>query len=920
MMRSIPIPGLIALLLCWATETAAIQDLSTAQRYWRDGALPEAMVTLKSIIQARPDGVDARLLLARVHLDLRQGAAAEQALNRALGAGAPAAEVGPLMIEALLQQRAFARALDAASTGPGAADPQARAELLAMRAEAYRGLGDMEQAQLILDQALRIAPDNAAALIERARQQAALGAPERARATLDQALALAPNEADLLMAAAELAMADRRFADADRWLTDALVSTRQNWWAYYLRALTRIELGELDAARKDIDAGRKRFSQFLGFDYADAQLAARRGDYALALARVEPFLDRNPRDPGATLLAAEAALAADLPERALEYLSTHLEAVPGSRRGSLLLAQARAALGELEEAEQVLEALLSAEHPAADVSRALGSVRLLQGDVDGAVDLLRRVVETSPDDPDLRVQLAKALMQKGDSAAAVQELAAALARQPDHVSALLERVRLAAAEDDPQSGLRAADAFLAQHPDNPYALIAAAAARARVGDHGGARTALELALAIDPGFVDAGLNLARLELADGNSDAARAVYEGLLAEAPANARVILGLAQLEVATGDTDAAIRRLEDALSRTPSSLELRRNLARGYQSLGRSEDAVALLQALPLGTVADAALLQERAAAELKTGDLDAATRTYESLVQALPDQALPRYQLARVLAAAGRPATAAEALVQGFELAPEDGAAVQAIAAVLDATRDTAARSRLLERLELTGGHPALMRLFRARDLREHGDRDAAVEQLRDIEATAASDPRFVELLMREQHAAGDSLAASRTAEVWLADHPEDGTARRRLAQLLAERGDTGAAIAAYKEVLDRAPEDVVALNNLALLLLERSPREALTYAERAREGAPNAPAIADTLGLAQLAAGKTAAAVETLRGAHEAMPTNAEVALSYARALVAAGASEAARQVLLPIADRSFAGADGVQELLGSLPE
>jgi putative PEP-CTERM system TPR-repeat lipoprotein len=917
-MRPIPTNLFALLLLISSTQSVAAQDLALAERYWREGALVEASLTLKAILQKQADDADARLLLARLYLDLRDGQAAEQALNRADAAAVSSAELASLTIRALLQQGAFARALDAASGGARTDDSQARAEVLALRAEAHRGLGDMEQAQITVDQALQAAPGSIPALIERARQEAALNTPDRARETLSAALALAPNDPEALMAAAELAMAQRRFADADRWLTNALSTVRQRWWANYLRALTRIELGELDAAQADIVAGRSQHPRFLGFDYAAAQLAARRGHYAAALAGIERFLKANPRDPGATLLAAQTALLADQPERALTYVTTHLAVAPGSRNANLLLAQAYAALGRFDAAEDILEPMLSAESPPADALRALGSVRLLQGNAQGAVEALRSAAQARPDDADLRVELAKALMRAGDANAAARELDAALLLRPDHVSALLERVRLAVADDDPEVGLRAAVAFLAQHPENPYALTAAAAARARAGDPVGARAALEQALAIDPGFADAGLSLARLELSEGNAAAARSIYEALLAEAPEDESAILALTQLEVANGDNEVAMRRLEAALSRNPGSLDLRLNLARGYQSAGRGEEAAALLRALPPSVAADVALLRERAAAELTAGDLDAAALTYESLLRASPDDPLPRYQLATVLAAAGRPATAGDVLARGFELDPEHGAAVHAVAAVFDATRDIAARSQLLERLELNGGNSALVRLFRARSLREQGDLDAAAEQLRDIEVAASSDARFVDLLVREQRAAGESIAAIRTAKAWLARHPDDVDTQRRLAQLLAESGSAAAAIVAYKAVLDRAPEDMLALNNLALLLLERAPREALTYAVRARQAAPDVPAVADTLGTAQLAAGETAAAVQTLRGAHEALPASGEVALHYAQALAAAGEYETARQILLPLAAKSFAGADAAQELLRSL--
>jgi putative PEP-CTERM system TPR-repeat lipoprotein len=482
----------------------------------------------------------------------------------------------------------------------------------------------------------------------------------------------------------------------------------------------------------------------------------------------------------------------------------------------------------------------------------------------------------------------------------------------------MERVRLAVADDQPGVARRVAGDFLSRHPDSPYALIAVAAAHGAAGDTDGARAALQRAIEIDPGFVSAGLNLARLELASGDRAAARAIYDALLKQMPGSVEVIAALAQLDVAEGNKEAAVQRLEAALSQAPDSWALRRNLAQGYQSLGRMEAAASVLRAVPPTRAGAPEVLAMRAAAELAAGDLDAAVLSYEALVQASPESALPRYQLATVHAAAGRPATAANEVVRGFELDPDDAAAIDAIAAVIDATKDTDARDQLFERLGRTGGNPAVVRLFQARNLREQGDHEAAAALLADVDGTASDPRRFVDLLIRERYAAGDLAGAVRTARVWVGHHSEDTRIRRRLAQMHAEQGEIDAARKNYEAVLDRIPDDVVALNNLAQLLVDRAPREALDYALRARAAAPQSPAITDTLGLAQLAAGETAAAVQTLRAAHESMPSSAEVTLNYARALAAAGAHEEARRLLLDISDKPFAGADAVQELLESL--
>jgi rubrerythrin len=184
--------------------------------------------------------------------------------------------------------------------------------------------------------------------------------------------------------------------------------------------------------------------------------------------------------------------------------------------------------------------------------------------------------------------------------------------------------------------------------------------------------------------------------------------------------------------------------------------------------------------------------------------------------------------------------------------------------------------------------------------------------------------LLELLEREDYVEllRDQIEVPHTAARFerLSDHPglpAEPTDDDVLALALA-REETAAAH--YARLAEDAEQHPALRDAFAYLRDEERSHaaQAVGYAERASRAAPSLPAIADTLGAAQLAAGQAEAAVVTLRGAHEAMPTNADVTLNYARALAATGAREEARRLLLPIAEQPYAGAEAVQELLESL--
>jgi Flp pilus assembly protein TadD len=156
----------------------------------------------------------------------------------------------------------------------------------------------------------------------------------------------------------------------------------------------------------------------------------------------------------------------------------------------------------------------------------------------------------------------------------------------------------------------------------------------------------------------------------------------------------------------------------------------------------------------------------------------------------------------------------------------------------------------------------------------------------------------------------------TAEAWLERHPDDAPAWRRVAQLYSRVGRNRDASEAYVTVLKMDPNDPIALNNLAMLLKDIKPMRALDLAQRAARSAPTSGDVLDTLGALALATGQTPLALDALRRAYDAAPENPTIQLNYARALLAAGHNEPAREILEYLRGRRFDGSDEVERLLG----
>ena len=114
-------------------------------------------------------------------------------------------------------------------------------------------------------------------------------------------------------------------------------------------------------------------------------------------------------------------------------------------------------------------------------------------------------------------------------------------------------------------------------------------------------------------------------------------------------------------------------------------------------------------------------------------------------------------------------------------------------------------------------------------------------------------------------------------------------------------DYKAAVAVYRKILADQPDNAAAMNNLAWALSELKDPSALAYAEKAANLAPNSPEVADTLGWILVERGDVKRGIEILSNAANAAPNVYAIRMHYAKALIKAGDTGAARRELDQIA-------------------
>lgn len=916
-----PAPVALALVLLSLTATA-VADMDRARDHWDQGELREAGLLLKEHLTDQPDDVEARLLLAAVYLDLYRGDATESELRRARSAGASRSQVLPLLGRALLQQGRFQRLLDEVAVAT-VSDPTQQALLAALRGDAQRGLGNLQAAAAEYERALGIEPGQPDALMGQAQLALMDARVDAARQLLVTATERHPDVARVWELLAELDFARGDYAAAEQSLTKAVVVGRNKWMPRFKRALTRLELGKLDAAEDDIQAVTDELPKFPGLLFAHGALSLRRGDLEGGLSALDAYREYDPGNLRALYLSAVGEAKRGNHDLAVDLLRKHIERAPGSVPANRALAELLLGQRNPRAAEALLRKALVARPNRPELLLALSRALTEQGRLQEALEPVLRAVEMAPDVAAYRVAAAYVLHRLGEHDAAREQLDQALALDPLERTAPLMQVKILLEQQRSEQALELAQTLVTSRRGDPHALNALGLAQVAVGDEGKARITFEAALEADPRSPDAALSLAKLELRDGDTQGARELLEGVVAAVPGHVEAILALAELDALGADISGQQQRLREAVETFPDELRLRLALARSYLGNGAAEQAARLVQSAPQSMGQEPDLILVQAQAQMAVGDLAAALGTLQTLQLKAPYSATPHLLIAAVYAQQGNPSAMAESLVTGASMEPDSPLLGPVLTRALAQYESSAQQLDLLDRLlGATNAHPRLI-AAKADLLVDLGEYRRAQRVMQKLYSRYPDDLGVMRRLVATQLAANARADAKEVLTDWIARNPEDAAASVLLTQVEAMLGETDAARRRLEELMassSASQADPLILNNLAWLLRETDPERALGYAERALRADPSSAAVKDTLGILLVGAGDLDRALKLLEEAHIDEPTDPTIGYHYALALTKAHRGSEARVVLLSLQGMDFPERQAAQDLLAELAD
>ena len=887
---SLALPG------CDNTSKLTVQEhIQRAKDFEDQGKLRGSVVELKNAVQKNPDNAQARLLLGQIYLKLGQGAEAEKELRQAGKHGVSQETLKPLLGEALLMMGEYKQVLD--EIQPSEKTSQLNtARIHQLRADALFNQRNFRDACALYQKSMDVDTGNVPTYWGLAQCALLDNDPARSRTWLDAALKLKDREAQTWVLIGNLELFGKRRESAVAAYTNALRIDPNHLEALESRSTVYMALGQLDAAKKDIEQVNARASKSTAARYLRALLDFEQKNYPAALDGIQDLLKLAPDYMPGILLAGSTSYATGAYQQAESYLNRYLERFPHNAYAIRVLAATQIKLNQPDKSLGALAPLLAQDSPDASTLSLAGQALLLKGESDKATVYFQRAAALDPQNTDIQTQIGISHLAAGDNQAAIAELskAAAMDAGEHRADVLLIMTLLDLKEFD--KALSAIDALGRKQPQN--AMLQTMRGNAYLGksDPATARKYFEEALSITPTFYPAAMALAQLDLADKKPAAARQRFERMLDKDRTHLQAMLALAELAAANNQEAASLEWLEKAAKAHPKALQPRAILVRRYLSRNEPQRALVIANEAVNANPGNPAALDLLGSAQMASQDRTSATSTYTRLAQLAEQSPESLVRLAYAQTAAGRLAEARNTLEKGLKSAPNHP---QLLDVMLRLEMRQNHPDKALEfARRIQSAHPALALGFeREGDIQLNLKKpDLAAKFFEKAQSIAPDTPVAIKL-HRALALAGKPQDADRYLAAWIKDKPDDMVARGYLAETQMAAGKDQDAIASYQRIIQSLPNNAIALNNLAGLYQRGGDPRARATAEQALKLDPDNPAVQDTAGWILVEQGEVQRGLEQLRKAVAKLPRNENVRYHHAVALARSGDKAAARTEL-----------------------
>jgi putative PEP-CTERM system TPR-repeat lipoprotein len=868
-----------------------------------------AAIEFKNVLQSNPKSAEVRFLLGRELLAQGEARAAEIELQKAYDGRFDRDTVVPLLVESqILQGQPERIAPRIAGTELGTPLANARLQSLLGTAALFRGKTD--DALKAFRSALQFVSYYPAARIGEARIKAMRGELDDANNEVASVLAQDPKNVEGLILKGDIARTKGATQEAiDAYaaaaqLNPRSIAARLNLVSAYMVNNTT------DLAQQQMIQLKKLAPRHPGVNYLDALIAFNKKDYLRANDAIATSLSENPVSGVAQILSGAISIAMNQPAQGEVHLVEGIKLSPNSIYARRLLGTLYLRQRQPQKASDVLQPALNAVPDDPALLGLAGELAVQMGDFNNASKYFDRASKIDPSNTAVRVRAASIDLARGEEAAGFAALEAAAKASSNNPTPDIALVIAHLNRKEYDQALASWKNLEKTQSDKAITYNLRAAIDLGRNDRASARKALERALQLQPNYFPVVNNLAALDESEGNLDAARGRYRTLLEKEKTNSVALIALAQFEMKHGaKSDVVLPLLLDAHRTNPTEQRPVIALVNYYISQNDGKRALLAAQEGLSRAPNDVIYLNMVGTLQMQNGGVDQAIAAYRQLIVLQPNVIEYQIRLGQAMVQANQADLGLPVFQNALRSKPDDAPAQSAAVNILLVAGKIDEATRLLADIRRTSPKsPALPEL----------DGDIKLVSRQYAEATAAyrkllADKPSSQLVIKTYGAmssGGNTPEASAFLADWVKNHPKDLTVRVFDANAALQAKNYPRAVDGYRAALAVTPNDAGVLNNLAYALWQQKDPQALSYAERANDIAPNLPTVSDTLGWMLVEQGETKRGLQLLERAAAAAPAQRTIALHLAKAQIKDGRKDAARSTLQALVKAAPASPEG----------
>jgi len=714
------------------------------------GKVDEAEPLLAQVLDLDPGNYEARSLLVRLAFGRQQLDAAAKLIDGMPPALAKKPQGRFLQAQLALARNDAAKAKELAL--PLLKIMPSYLPLLRLASGAHQQLGELADAENLLNQAVKLAPEDTGLRRQFASLQLQTRAPAKTLETLRPVLESGKADAETLLLAGKAQLMQGNFEGADQYFGAAAKlrpDDAKTQAALALTAIARDTATPGAAGRAKADAALNQLRELAAkdsgssYDLMVVNTLMRRQDLTGALVAIDklaPKMKDSPIPNGlrgrVQLVRKDTAAAQAAFDAALKTDAGYLPAVLGLVAIDLQAQHSDAAIKRLE-------AFIASQAHSPQARLALAELLVqTRAPMSRVTEVLSTAVREEPNEVGLRLALIDHQLRQGNTAAAAQAAQEASAAQPLNPDLLERLARTQLATGDKAQAGKTYTRLTSLAPTRAFGWLGLAQLRIIEKDYAGAEREVKRALEAEPGSLVAQRLLIQLAVRQGRVDEAIAALHERQKKYPREAFALVTEAEVELSRQHNDAAIALLHKA-SALPEPGDAAMRLFAVLLNAKKRDEALAFESQWQAAHPQDMVFMTATADLMLARGDTEGALARYEALLKRSPDAIPLINNVAWLRSKAGKPG-ARELAERGLKLNPDDGALRDTYATVLANEKDFG--KAISQQRQLIGDQPDQpgYRLNLAQILLQSGDKAAAKTELQSLAKLGSKFPQQKEV--------------------------------------------------------------------------------------------------------------------------------------------------------------------------------